>query len=244
MTIRIELIYDSDCPNVQEARRVLLQAFAEVAITPSWTEWDRRSPDSPLHTRRYGSPTILVNDRDVAEHGYSESAGACRIHGYDAKGLQRVPSVASIIAALRSHGGPTFKAQPKNGSKWSRSFASLPGIGAALLPVGGCPACWPVYSGVLASLGMTFLLDSAYLFWVSAILLCLALLALAYRARARKGYAPFTLGVLSAGMILFFKFARAFDPLVYIGLSGLVVASLWNAWPKRNSTPDACPRCT
>lgn len=244
MTIQVELIYDPDCPNAQRAREVLLQAFAGAAMTPSWTEWDRTSQKSPSHVRRHGSPTILVNGRDVAEHAQAECADACRIYGYDAKGVRRVPPVASIVGALRSNGGLTLQARPNNRSKWWPSLSSLPGVGAALLPVGGCPACWPVYSGVLAAFGITFLLNSAYLFWISSALLCLALFALAYGAGSRRGYLPFILGTVSAGVVLFFKFARAFDPLVYVGLLGLVVSALWNAWPKRQSTLGACPRCT
>jgi len=35
-----------------------------------------------------------------------------------------------------------------------RILTSLPGIGAALLPNATCPACWPVYAGILSSLGL------------------------------------------------------------------------------------------
>jgi len=45
-----------------------------------------------------------------------------------------------------------------------RILTSLPGIGAALLPNATCPACWPVYAGILSSLGLGFLMTGAYFY--------------------------------------------------------------------------------
>ena len=79
MRCRVELIYDLDCPNVGEARTVLLQAFAQVGISPTWTEWNRKGPDSPAYVRGYGSPTILVNGQDVPaqSRAQEQTAVAC-----------------------------------------------------------------------------------------------------------------------------------------------------------------------
>ncbi|MGQ0658414.1 MAG: hypothetical protein ACT4NU_10030 [Chromatiales bacterium] len=64
--LQVELIYDTDCPNVQRTRKAILEGFIEAGLQPSWKEWDRKSPDSPAYVLGYGSPTILVNGRDVA----------------------------------------------------------------------------------------------------------------------------------------------------------------------------------
>lgn len=243
MNISVELIYDLNCPNVQGARRVLLQAFADLNITPKWTEWDRKSPESPPYTRFYGSPTILVNGQDVAGTRPVEEADCCRVYAHGPGGLRRVPAGSSIVAALR-YGTQLVPEIPiKKHAAWWRSLPSLPSVGAAFLPVGGCPACWPVYSAVLASLGLTFLLDSAYILWVTLTLLGVALVALAFRAKARRGFGPLLLGAASVGLILLFKFAWISAPLVYVGLSGLVIASFWNSWPKKTVGPSTCPRC-
>jgi hypothetical protein len=63
---RVELIYDLNCPNVAQARRVLLKAFAAAGIRPQWIEWDRSSPSSPGYVRGFGSPAVLVDGRDAA----------------------------------------------------------------------------------------------------------------------------------------------------------------------------------
>jgi hypothetical protein len=95
----------------------------------------------------------------------------------------------------------------------------------------------------LGSLGLGFLLESAYLLPVTIGFLGLALFALAFRATTRRGYGPFVLGTASVGSVLVFKFAHAVAPFVYAGLFGLVAASVWNAWPKRKSETGSCPKC-
>lgn len=238
---QVELIFDSDCPNIQGARNALLEGFAQAGLEPSWTEWDRKSPESPAHALRYGSPTVLVDGRDVAADAEEPSADSCRVYDHGPGGLKGVPPVSRIAGALEHATQPDGYHQ--NGRQWWHFSASLPAVGAALLPVGFCPACWPAYAGVLGALGLGFLLDRAYLLPLTTALFGLALFALAFRAKSRRGYGPFVLGVLSAGLMLTFKFVYALTPLVYAGLAGFVVASFWNAWLKQESKAGSCPKC-
>lgn len=240
MTPRVELIYDADCPNIDAARSALLRGMAEAGLPPAWTEWDRRAPASPPHARHYGSPTILVDGRDVAGAEPGPGADACRVYEHEPGGLNGVPPVERIAAALRSTGA---RASSRAGRAWLRPMAALPGAGAALLPVGLCPACWPAYAGVLGSLGLGFLLESTYLLPLTATFLGLALLALGFRASTRRGYRPLVLGITSAFAILAFKFVYPAPSLVYAGLLGLVAASAWNAWPKKTPAAGSCPKC-
>lgn len=240
---RVELIYDMDCPNVGHARAALLRGFSEAGLQPSWKEWDRKSPASPAYVRGYGSPTILVDGRDVAGAEPVDGSDSCRIYDHRADGFKGVPPVQGIASALGNAGAPTPARAPGRGRGWWRFLASVPGVGAALLPVGVCPACWPAYAGILGALGLGFLLDSVYLLPVTIGFLGLALFALAFRARTRRGYRPLALGIASVFCVLLFKFTYVFDPLVYAGLFGLVAASVWNTWPKRKSEVGSCPKC-
>ena len=52
-------------------------------------------------------------------------------------------------------------------------------------------------------------------------------------AKNRRGYKPFGLGILAAGLVIMGKFILASDRTLYIGVALLVAASLWNAWPQR-----------
>jgi len=240
VTPRVELIYDADCPNLEAARAALLRGMAEAGLPPAWTEWDRRAPASPPHARHYGSPTILVGGRDVAGAESGPGADACRVYEHELRGLSGVPPVEWIAAALRATGLP---ASSRAGRSWLRPLAALPGVGAALLPVGLCPACWPAYAAVLAAVGLGFLLEAEYLLPITAGLLALALVALGFRASNRRGYRPLALGFASAAAILAFKFFYPIGPLAYVGLLGLVAASVWNSWPKRNPGAGSCPSC-
>lgn len=241
MIPQVELIYDLECPNVTAARKALLQAFAACGLQPSWTEWDRRSPDSPERVLGFGSPTILVDGRDVAGSVPASDSDCCRVYEGQGNRLTGVPPVPLIAAALR--GLDLGTRGSSSSTRWLRSMVPLPGVGAALLPVGACPACWPAYGGVLSSLGLGFLLKATYLLPITAAFFGLALFALAYRANTRRGYAPFILGTVSTALAIVFKFAYAFAPAAHLGLAGLVAASLWNAWPTAAYVTGSCSNC-
>lgn len=238
MTAHVELIYDPACPNVGKARQVLGEAIAKVGIASSWVEWDRESSESPKHARSYGSPTILVNGKDVAGEKPNEGANCCRVYTDGESGFSGVPSADDVAAALRSEG--------TSGSgrfRWMRVLGISPGVGAALLPIGVCPVCWPAYAGVVGSLGLGFLLNSAYLFSLTAIFLTFGLGALLYRAKTRRGYGPFALGAAGTLAVLVGKFVLSWNLLFYTGLVVFVATSVWNAWPRKKDTAGSCEMC-
>ena len=115
---------------------------------------------------------------------------------------------------------------------WRQGLLALPGIGASLLPKVTCPLCWPAYAGLLGSVGLGFLLSSSYLLPLTASLLVIAVAALGYRARQRRGHGPFVLGLAASGVVLTTKFALQFNTGMYVGAGLLVLASLWNSWPR------------
>jgi hypothetical protein len=138
----VDLVYASDCPNVSLARANMLLAFARAGVKPKWSEHRIGDPQAPEHTRGYGSPSILVDGRDVA--GLPPSAeGSCRIYE-GAAGRGHVPTAEQIAGALISAQGP----MKSTGAGWRSNLAMLPGIGFAsfrrsLAPRAGrrTPAC-------------------------------------------------------------------------------------------------------
>jgi hypothetical protein len=231
MTLQVELIYDVDCPHIAAARVVLLQAFAHAGIiTASWKEWTRTAPDTPPHLREYGSPTILVNGEDVAGAHSPGGGNCCRLYSSGGTGFSGVPPVEQIVSALTNGntGGAITGSKPGVPSGWRGLLAVVPALGASLLPLGTCPACWPAYAGLFGTLGLGFLLEKTYLLPVTIVLLGLAFVSLVYHAKARRGYGPFALGMVAVSLVLVGKFFF-FDPLVYVGLALLMGASVWNA---------------
>lgn len=118
----------------------------------------------------------------------------------------------------------------------------MPGVGVSLLPKLICPLCWPAYAGLLATMGLGFLISTAYLIPLTAALLALAVSSLSFRASRRRGLAPFWLGLTAAVFVLAGKFYLEFPPVTYTGVGLLVLASLWNAWPRRVHVA-LCPDC-
>lgn len=240
--MNIELIYDVDCPNVAKARTNLAAALAAVGREPSCTEWDRGAADSPSYVRNYGSPTVLVNGQDVSGEPSGEGGSCCRLYRSGTNQIVGAPSVEQIAAALKSNFPPTMKAgRLFDGA--TRSLVVLPAVGATLLPVGLCPACWPAYAGLLSAVGLGFLLDATYLFPLTATLLAMAVGSLAIGAKSRRGYGPFVLGVAASALVLLGKFLYQSNAAMYLGLAVLVTTSAYNAWPVRQKVTE-CPTCS
>lgn len=233
--MRVELIYDTDCPNVAETRANLLQAFAAARLKAKWTEWERSSPSSPAYAVGFGSPSILVDGLDVAGDNPREHISCCRLYASVEGGYSGAPSVELLKASFAS---ATLAAAS---SHRKASFLAVPGIVLSVLPFGGCPLCWPVYAGILSALGLSFLLSSAYLLPLTALFLLVSVFALAFRAGARRGYGPFALGVVATTLILWGKFSLESNVLAYAGVGLLISSSLWNGWPR--PAPSQCPRC-
>ena len=124
---------------------------------------------------------------------------------------------------------------------WRRSAAVFPGIGVALMPKLICPLCWPAYAGLLSAVGLGFLINSRNLLIVTTFFLILAVTALAFRARQRRGYGPAIAGLAASIFILFGKFYLESLATIYAALGVLVAASVWNSWPVRLAS--SCPRC-
>ena len=109
-TNRVELIYDADCPNVAEARSLLIKAFTQTGVSARWREWERSAKDSPDYASQYGSPTILVDGNDVAGAVPIAGAGACRVYAEGEGKLSRTLPLELVCSAL-------FNASPENRQK-------------------------------------------------------------------------------------------------------------------------------
>ena len=231
----VELLFSPDCPNVPAARIELRRAMEKAGLRQGWKELDVTSADAPERVRGFGSPTILVNGKDVSGAMPSKGTTSCRV--YLGSAVRGVPAMATIVSALTD-----VTARPSRRGTVGRSLAVVPGVLLAMLPVLGCPACWPAYAGLLSSLGLSFLMDAAWLLPLTTVGLMLALFALGFRARRRRGFGPVVLGVSASAAILIGRFAVGVDEVVYAGATALVGASIWNVWPNRRQ-PKAVDSC-
>lgn len=93
--------------------------------------------------RTFGSPTILVNGKDISGAAPSGGADCCRLYRSGDGRLAGVPEVRELTRALmearESEARNEFSATKD--STWHEIIALLPVIGVSLLPKLTCPAC-------------------------------------------------------------------------------------------------------
>lgn len=129
-------------------------------------------------------------------------------------------------------------------NRWKQGLLAWPSIGFSMLPKLACPACWPAYAGFLTSLGLGFLISTIYLLPLTLAFLGLALGAMVFKARERHGYLPFLFGMVAASGVLTGKFLWESNSTVYASLGLLIMASLWNSWPRGKRNQEAvCTDC-
>jgi mercuric ion transport protein len=105
---RIELFYDPECPNVVLARSAIREALSILGAPEVWQEWDRGSIQTPGDRRQLGSPSVLVDGRDVGCDGGSlanADANSCRVYVDGCGCICGAPSADLILAAIASADG-------------------------------------------------------------------------------------------------------------------------------------------
>lgn len=236
---RIELVYDSDCPNVPAARDALRTACQQAGVEPSWQEWERTDEVTPAHFRTFGSPTILIDGIDAGSDagGASEptaacDAASCRVYRHDDGRLHGVPSVATLAAALER-----TQRRPGRTGWFAAIGGGLAGL-SALLPALSCPACWPAYAALLSSLGLGFVDYTPYVGPAMVLLLGAVLGTLAVDARRRRDLRSLAAGLAGAALLTVGRFAWSGGvggALVWVGLLVMVGASLATVVRRRSS---------
>ena len=210
MSIRIELLYEPDCPNVPKARDNLRAALSACRLAPAWDELSLADPATRANHASRGSPTILVDGADVAGPDAAEAA-ACRIYR-DADGaLAGAPAAADIAKAIRArlattgaeaadHRATTPHDPPLAPAPTTGLATVLPGLGAAAVLVPTCGACVPAVASLLGAAGLGILLSEPALIALTLTALGVAVTALAFQVRTIGTPAPLVLA--SGGAVL------------------------------------------
>lgn len=98
----LDLIYFAGCPNVQATRESIKTACVLEGLALDWQEWEQSDPKTPSQFKGYGSPTVLVNGKDIfceKADNAAEKTQNCRIY----QGMTGVPSAELIQKALREY---------------------------------------------------------------------------------------------------------------------------------------------
>lgn len=100
---RVELVFDSTCPNVDTARGAIRAALLAVGAPVEWKEWERGVESTPPALRAFGSPTVLVNGTDVSGGGDEAAkadANSCRVYMDECGCMCGAPSAQQIVNAI------------------------------------------------------------------------------------------------------------------------------------------------
>jgi len=116
-------------------------------------------------------------------------------------------------------------------------LAAAPAIGTALLPKIFCAACWPAYTAALGTFGIGFFDYTPYMGPLMAAAILVALVSLALLAWRRRRIEPLLLGTAAAAAMLIGKFALDSNAVLYSGIAGLMVTSLF---PWRSKASSCC----
>ncbi len=100
--VRIDLLYVPDCANHAPARERLDTALARVGLAPVVREYEVRSGDDAARLGMRGSPTILLDGRDLFADDAVAASLSCRLYD-NGDGLEGAPSVARLVHALSGH---------------------------------------------------------------------------------------------------------------------------------------------
>lgn len=227
----IELIYEATCPNAEGARGLIRRALEELGVKAQVREFDRDAGDAPEYARNCGSPTILVDGKDV-DPG-AATPNSCRLYLSNEGRLAGTPSYEKVRNAIQA-------AQKRGG--WG-ILAVIPAMGSGLLPVVTCPACWPLYASALSGLGLGFMGDARVINWVVGALSLVGLLGVGIYALWTRQYLVSGIGIAALAMILAGKVLLGSTPLVYVGIGLSVGAVALARWRNRARSAEVCPSC-
>ncbi len=220
--MKVQLLSFPGCPNVEATRKVLRRALVGSGLAPEFDEVDVTSSVTPEPLKAWGSPTILVDGRDV---GGSEPTGpGCRLYGSHGQ-TRGVPPEALIQRAIRN---------ARQGSgHWLGSLAAVPGALLAMLPAATCPACLGAYFGVLSAVGLGFLLTNRVLVPVIVGFLLLGIASIAWSTGSHGRFGPLIATLAGSGAVVAGRLIWSVPAVLYGGFALLAGVSLWNMWLKR-----------
>lgn len=220
--MRVQLLYFDSCPNVEGTRASLRHALEAAGMPTAFEEIDVEA-NAPEDLRLWGSPTILVDGKDL--FGASVPTGCtCRIYSDGEASSSGVPTGQSIIEALRRR---------RESRSWIKSVLVIPGAVLPLLPAATCPACIAAYAGVVSALGLGFLVNERVMVPLILFFLGLSVATVGWAWRTHRHIGPFAATLAGAAGVVLGRIALHVPVFVYAGVALLIAGTAWNLWFKR-----------
>jgi mercuric ion transport protein len=93
----------------------------------------------------------------------------------------------------------------------------------------------PAVVSIVAAIGLGFLIKDAILLPLMAVFLLVTLIGLYLGYRAHRQVWPLAIGLVSSFVAVFFIFAHTVSLMAYLGMAGLVLASVLNVVARQKS---------
>lgn len=96
--VRIDILYVSGCPNLAAARAHVREALQDAGLTAVVEEVEILTQDDAQRFGMHGSPTLLIDGRDLFPLA-DEPSLACRLYRTTGA-VEGAPTVAELVEAL------------------------------------------------------------------------------------------------------------------------------------------------
>lgn len=212
--IFIDLIFNAQCPYLDEARGLIEQLKSEIAYPLIVREWDLSLVETPEKFKTYQSPTFIVGGKYINP----DTEGPCRCHRPHRKLVSYNTLKNATLLAIRGK------------TPWYLALASLPTVLLSLIPFSGCPCSFVALTAFLSALGLSWV--NEYIVPLFATFLFISLLCLYIMALKSDRYIFFIFGLISSAILSIGKWYEV-DILSHMGIGGLVVVSLLAALYKK-----------
>jgi len=101
--LEVELLWWRGCPSWPQAREILREQMELAGLDPeTLVEHEMLVDDDAERERFYGSPTIRVDGRDIADPGSNPVGLTCRVYRLRDGRISALPDPADIADALRA----------------------------------------------------------------------------------------------------------------------------------------------
>lgn len=117
--------------------------------------------------------------------------------------------------------------------EFSRWFSSVGGVLAVMMPKGLCPICVAASGGMLASLGLGFLLVERNVRWILGTTLLIGIVGFVLSARRHRRWWTLAIGIVAA-MITMIGRLLLENAVLYCGMVLLVGATAADLWARRH----------
>jgi mercuric ion transport protein len=221
--MKIQLLTFPGCPNAGLARQRLQAAISEMGLDASICEVDVSAPRTPKRLRGWGSPTILIDGRDVGAGGPCAVGGSCRIYR-ELSAISGAPSVDVIRAGLEA---------ARSRGEHRGVLAALPAAVASLLPALACPACLGPFVSVLSAFGIGIAVASDVYAFVLFGTLLIGVVGAVLSTRVHRSPWPLLLTLFGSFAVFAGSVVVIEASLQWLGFPLIVAGAAWSLWLQR-----------